>query len=53
MDDQMMPLLTGRCAIHTGHVTAWKRHLMAQMAEPCDGGRQWRADQATDEQELY
>jgi len=34
-------------------VTAWKKQLMAQVAELFADGRQRRADQATDEQGLY
>jgi hypothetical protein len=34
-------------------VTAWKKQLMAQVAELFADGRQRRADQATNEQELY
>jgi len=34
-------------------VTEWKKQLMAQVAEMFADGRQRRADQATDEQELY
>jgi putative transposase len=34
-------------------VTAWKKQLMTQVAELFADGRQRRADQATDEQELY
>ncbi len=34
-------------------VTAWKKHLMAQVAELVADGRQRRAEEATDEHELY
>jgi transposase len=44
--------LASQFGIHTSQVTAWKKQLMAQVAEPFADGRQRRADQATDEQEL-
>ena len=39
--------------VHTSQVTAWKKQLMAQVAELFADGRQRRPDQTTDEQELY
>ena len=45
--------LASQFGIHTSQVTAWKKQLMAQVAELFADGRQRRADQATDEQGLY
>ena len=45
--------LASQFGIHTSQVTAWKKQLMAQVAELFADGRQRRPDQATDEHELY
>ena len=51
--DRTTAQLASQFGIHTSQVTAWKKQLMAQVAELFADGRQRRADQATDEQELY
>ena len=50
--DRTTAQLASQFGIHTSQVTAWKKLLMAQVAELFADGRQRRADQATDEQEL-
>jgi transposase-like protein len=51
--DRTTARLESQFGIHTSQVTAWKKQLMAQVAELFADGRQLRSDQATDEQELY
>ena len=51
--DRTTAQLASQFGIRTIQVTAWKKQLMAQVAELFADGRQGRADQATDEQELY
>jgi putative transposase len=51
--DRTTAQLASQFGIHTSQVTAWKKQLMAQVAELFADGRQRRAEQATDEQELY
>ena len=51
--DRTTAQLASQFGIHTSQVTAWKKQLMAQVAELFADGRQRRADQGTDEQELY
>ena len=51
--DRTTAQLASQFGIRTSQVTAWKKQLMAQVAELFADGRQRRADQATDEQELY
>ena len=51
--DRTTAQLASQFGIHTSQVTAWKKQLMAQVAELFADGRQRRADQATDEQGLY
>jgi transposase-like protein len=51
--DRTTAQLASQFGIHTSQVTAWKKRLMAQVAKLFADGRQRRADQATDEQELY
>ena len=51
--DRTTAQLASQFGIHTSQVTAWKKQLMAQVTELFADGRQRRADQATDEQELY
>ncbi|MFM7137376.1 MAG: transposase [Planctomycetota bacterium] len=51
--DRTTAQLARQFGIHTSQVTAGKKQLMAQMAELFADGRQRRAEQATDEQELY
>ena len=45
--------LASQFGIHTSQVTAWKKQLMGQVSELVADGRQRRADQTADEQELY
>jgi putative transposase len=51
--DRTTAQLASQFGIHTSQVTAWKKQLMAQVADLFADGRQRRAEQATDEQELY
>jgi len=51
--DRTTAQLASQFGIHTSQVTAWKKQLMAQVAELFADGRQRRPDQATDEQELF
>jgi putative transposase len=51
--DRMTAQLTSQFGIHTSPLTVWKKNLMARVAGLFADGRQRRADQATDEQELY
>jgi transposase-like protein len=51
--DRTTAQLASQFGIHTSQVTAWKKQLMAQVAELFADGRQRHAHQATDEQELY
>jgi len=51
--DRTTAQLASQFGVHTSQVTAWKKQLMAQVAELFVDGRQRRGDQATDEQELY
>ncbi len=51
--DRTTAQLASQFGVHTSQVTAWKKQLMAQVAELFADGRQRRADQTTDEQELY
>ena len=52
--DRTTAQLASQFGIHTSQVTAWKKQLMAQVAELFADGRQRRADQATDSvDELY
>ena len=51
--DHTTAQLPSQFGIYTSQVTAWKKQLMAQVAELFADGRQRRADQATDEQELF
>ena len=51
--DRTTAELASQFGVHTSQVTAWKKHLMAQVAELFADGRQRRPDQTTDEQELY
>ena len=51
--DRTTAQLASQFGIHTSQVTAWKKQLVAQVAELFADGRQRRADRATDEQELY
>ena len=51
--DRTTAQLASQFGIHTSKVTAWKKQLMAQVAELFADGRQRRPDQATDEQELF
>ena len=39
--------------LHTSQVTAWKKQLMAQVAELFADGRQRRTEEATDEEGFY
>jgi transposase-like protein len=48
--DRTTAQLASQFGIHTSQVTAWKKQLMAQVAELFADGRQRRAEQATDEQ---
>ena len=45
--------MASQFGIHTSQVTAWKKQLMAHVKELFADGRQRRADETTDEQELY
>jgi putative transposase len=51
--DRTTAQLASQFGIHTSQVTAWKKQLMAQVAGLFADGRQRRAEQAADEQELY
>jgi transposase-like protein len=51
--DRTTAQLASQFGVHTSQVTAWKRLLMAQVAELFADGRQRWSDQATGEQELY
>ncbi|MFM8893523.1 MAG: transposase [Planctomycetia bacterium] len=51
--DRTTAQLASQFGIHTSQVTAWKKQLMAQVAELFADGRQRRTEQATDEEELY
>jgi putative transposase len=51
--DRTTAQLASQFGIHARQVTAWKKQLMAQVAELFADGRQRRTDEATDEQELY
>ncbi len=53
MGDRTTAQLASQFGIHTSQVTAWKKQLMAQVAELFADGRQRRPGQATDEQELF
>ena len=50
--DRTTAQLASQFGIHTSQVTAWKKQLMAQVAELFADGRR-RTEQATDEEELY
>ena len=51
--DRTTAQLASQFGVHTSQVTAWKKQLMAQVAEMFADGRQRRPDQTTAEQELY
>jgi transposase len=51
--DRTTAQLASHCGVHTSQVTAWKKQLMAQVAELFADGRQRRPNQTTDEEELY
>ena len=51
--DRTTAQLASEYGVHAGQVTAWKKQLMAQVAELFADGRQRRPDQGTDEEELY
>jgi len=51
--DRTTAQLASQFGVHTSQVTAWKKRLMAKLAELFVDGRQRRGDHATDEQELY
>jgi transposase-like protein len=48
--DRPTAQLASQLGIHTSQVRAWKKQLMAQVAELFADGRQRRAEQATNEQ---
>jgi hypothetical protein len=52
-DDHTTALLASQFGIRSSQVKAWKKQLMAHMAEMFAAGRQQRPDQTTDEEELY
>ncbi len=52
-DDRTTAQLASQFGIHASQVTAWKKQLMGQVSELFVDGRQRRAEEATDEQELY
>ena len=45
--------MASQFAVNTSPVTAWKKHLMAQVGVPFAEGRQGRPDKTTDEEELH
>lgn len=45
--------LAAEYGVHTGQVTAWKKQLLEGAAELFEDGRRQRAEQATNEEELY
>ena len=47
--DRTTAQLASQFGIHTSQVTAWKKQLMAQVAELFADGRQRRADQAPED----
>ena len=51
--DRTTAQLASQFGVHTSQVTAWKKQLMAQVAELVADGRQRLAEQATDEQDIY
>jgi transposase-like protein len=51
--DRTTAQLASQFAIHTSQVTAWKKQLIAQVAELFADARKRRADQGTEQQELY
>ena len=51
--DRTTAQLASQFGIYTNQVTAWKKQLMAEVAELFADGRKRRTAQATDEGELY
>jgi transposase len=51
--DRTTAQLASQFGVHASQVTAWKKQLMAQVAELFADGRQRRTEETTDEQELY
>lgn len=51
--DRTTAQLASQFGIYASQVTAWKKRLMARVAELFADGRQRRPDQGTDEEELH
>jgi putative transposase len=45
--------LAAEYGVHAGQVTAWKKQLLEGVAELFEDGRSKRAEEATNEEELY
>lgn len=51
--DKTTAQLAGEFQVHTSQVTAWKKHLLEQVADLFQDGRQRRDETSPNEQELY
>jgi len=52
-EDRTTAQLASQFGVHASQVTAWKKHLLGQVADLFVDGRQRRPEDAADEHELF